>query len=46
MSTYVELYLNDEYKGIYLLTDHIEEGKNRVSIKKDGFIIEDDTYLL
>lgn len=39
---YVNLYLNGEYQGIYLLTDQVERGDNRVNIKKDGFIIENN----
>lgn len=41
---YVELVLNGENQGTYILTDQVEKGKNRISIKDDGFIIEDDTY--
>lgn len=41
---HVDLYLNGDYRGTYLLTDHIEKGANRVDIEKDGFLIEKDYY--
>ena len=41
---HVELYLNGEYRGIYQLTDQVENAKNRVNVEDGGFIIEDDTY--
>ena len=41
---HVELILNGEYQGIYVLTDQVEKANNRVDIEDDGFIIEDDNY--
>ena len=41
---HVELYLNDEYCGVYLLTDHVEKAKSRVNVSNDGFLIEKDNY--
>ncbi len=41
---YVDLFLNNDYKGLYLLTDKIERSKHRINIPKDGFIIEDDNH--
>jgi hypothetical protein len=41
---HVELYLNDEYLGIYLLTDQVEKKSNRVDIEDDGFLFENDNY--
>lgn len=32
---YVELYLNGKYKGIYLLTDQVDENKGRADVKCD-----------
>lgn len=32
---YVELYLNGKYKGIYLLTDQVDENKGRTEVKGD-----------
>lgn len=41
---YVNLFLNGEYWGVYVLTDKVEKSKNRVNINDDGFIIEDDNF--
>ena len=48
-SIFVELYLNDEYEGLYMLTEQIEANKGRVDIEKDfnsqgisSFLIEAD----
>ena len=41
---HIELTLNGEYLGIYLLAEQVEKDRNRVDIAKDGFIIEDDHY--
>lgn len=41
---YVNLFLNGEYWGVYVLTDKVEKDKNRINIKDDGFIIEDDNF--
>ena len=45
----VEVYLNGEYRGIYMLSEQVEVGKQRVDIEegeKDdiGFLIELDGY--
>ncbi len=32
---YVELYLNGKYKGIYLLTDQVDENRGRTDVKCD-----------
>jgi len=29
---FVHLYVNEDYRGLYLVTEHTEEGKNRVNI--------------
>ena len=41
---HVNLYLNGEYKGLYLLTDQVKVGKKRVNLEDDGFLIEEDKY--
>ena len=38
----VILYLNGEYRGVYVLTDKVEKAKDRIDIEDDGYIIEDD----
>jgi hypothetical protein len=51
MNEFVELYLDGEYKGVYLLCDQIEVGEGRVDIGEEfcddpsqmGFLIELDS---
>lgn len=44
-SNHVELFLNGEYKGSYLLTEQVQVNEHRVNIDEDnGFLIELDTY--
>lgn len=44
-SEYVNLFLNGEYKGLYLLTESVErEKKSRVNIDRTGFLFEYDPY--
>ena len=40
----MQLYLNDSYIGMYVLTDQVEKKKNRVDIEDDGFLFENDNY--
>ena len=40
---YVELFLNNEHVGTYLIGQKVEESKNRVNIGDDGYLIEIDT---
>jgi len=37
---FCELIINNDYKGIYVLTEKIKRDENRVQIPKDGFLIE------
>lgn len=41
---HVQLYLNGEYNGMYVLTDQVEKKKGRVNIEDDGFLFENDNY--
>ncbi len=42
---HVELYLNGEYKGSYMLTEQVQVKKSRVNVnEKTGFLVELDTY--
>lgn len=45
---FVELYLNKEYLGVYLLTETIKIGKNRINIPQtsNSFIVEFDVIHL
>ena len=38
-STFVDLYINNNYVGNYLLSDKIEVGKSRVNLKKDNGVL-------
>lgn len=39
-SAYVELFINGEYQGLYLLTETIEMGENRLEYDEKGLLIE------
>ena len=41
---HVELYVNNEYQGVYILTEQVERAKDRINIEDSGFIIEDDNH--
>lgn len=42
---YVELYVNDDYRGLYYLTHAVEIGKNTVNLKNPmGVLVEMDNY--
>ena len=41
---HVQLHMNGEYMGMYVLTDQVEKKKNRVDIEDDGFLFENDNY--
>jgi len=42
---FVDLYLNDKYKGIYLLTEQIQVGSNRIDIDEErGWLVEFDYH--
>jgi hypothetical protein len=40
----VDLTINGEYRGSYVLTQQIEVHENRVNISDDGYLIELDSY--
>lgn len=40
--TYVNLFFNGEYRGIYQFGEKLKIGKNRVNIGDDGFLLEID----
>ncbi len=41
---YVNLVINGEYRGDYLLMETVEREKGRIDIDKTGYLIEDDAY--
>ena len=39
------LIINDDYKGVYILSETIKQSKGRINVNKEtGYIIERDTY--
>ena len=40
---YIDLYINNEYAGIYLVGQKVEESSNRVNIGDNGYLVEIDT---
>jgi hypothetical protein len=45
-SKQVDFYLNNEYLGLYQLTEAIEIAENRVNLTGNGYILEIDTHIL
>lgn len=41
---FVELTINDSYRGLYMIVDPIKEGDNYIQTNKSGLILENDTY--
>ena len=41
---FVNLMLNGNWKGLYILCESIKVHPKRVAVKKDGFLIESDVY--
>ncbi|MDR0699308.1 MAG: CotH kinase family protein [Tannerella sp.] len=41
---HVEVFLNGEYNGVYMLCEHVKVAKNRANIEDDGYLIENDNY--
>jgi len=41
---HIEVTLNGEYLGVYLIAEQVEKANDRVNIADDGFIIENDNY--
>lgn len=43
---YVSLYLNGEFRGLYVLSEAVEEGNEgwRVNVDNDGYVFECDAY--
>lgn len=41
---YVNLVINNNYRGSYLLTESVNRNKHRIDVSKDGYIIEADAY--
>ena len=41
---FVNVMLNGDWKGIYVLTEPVEEGSSRVKLDKSGYLFENDAY--
>lgn len=41
---FVDVVINDEYRGLYMLMESLSRNESRVNISKDGYIIERDAY--
>lgn len=41
---FVDVYINNIYRGCYLLIESVEKNKTRINISDEGFLIERDTY--
>lgn len=41
---FVNVVLNGDYRGFYLLVENVKRSENRCNISKEGFIIENDAY--
>ncbi len=42
---FVNVVMNGQYRGLYLLTEAVERGKSRLDVeKKSGYILESDAY--
>jgi hypothetical protein len=41
-SRFVELFINNEFLGVYQVTQKVEESSNRVNIGDDGYLLEVD----
>ncbi len=41
---FVNVVINDQYRGIYLLLETVDKGESRINVAEDGFIIENDPF--
>lgn len=42
--TYVNVVINNNYRGVYMLIEAISKSKKRINVDKSGYIIERDAY--
>lgn len=45
-SEFIELFLNDEYIGLYQITEPIKQGKKRINTPENGFILEINNQMI
>ena len=41
-NTFAEVFLNEEYNGVYNITQKVEESSTRVDLGDDGYLLEID----
>lgn len=41
---FTHLFINGEYRGLYMLTESVKKDKHRVNISEDGYMAENDIY--
>ena len=42
--SFVNVVINNDYRGLYLLMESVNRNESRVDVSKDGYIIERDAY--
>ena len=42
--SFVNVFINNDYRGLYLLMEAVNRNESRVDVSKDGYIIERDAY--
>ncbi len=42
--SFVNVFINNDYRGLYLLMESVNRNESRVDVSKDGYIIERDAY--
>lgn len=42
--SFVNVFINNDYRGLYLLMETVNRNESRVDVSKDGYIIERDAY--
>jgi len=42
--TFVNVEINGDWQGLYILTEAVEEGSSRVNISNSGYLFENDAY--
>ncbi len=42
--TFVNVEINGDWQGLYILTEAVEDGSNRVNISSSGYLFENDAY--
>ena len=43
-STFINVIMNGDYRGVYILIEAVKQGEKRINISDNGYIIERDAY--